>query len=400
MREDNVTNVLITGYYGLGNIGDEAILAGMITSLGKYIEDLHISVITNNPEETRTLHNVKTVQQSFKKGTPHFVRSAIFEGEFAAVRREIKNCDIFILGGGSLLQDLRIYYLPVLLSLVRLAQRYGKKTVVYGIGAGPIDTYFGRKLCRTVLNKTDLVTVRDSMSKEVLEKCGVRDVVRTADPAFGIEIPDSAVLGTYLASLNINNGDRYIATTAYNWLHDSDLSRNAVEEAQDLRNRRESLAGLFDSIIGERNQKMLFVPTVKVDHEGYMIIRDLMSTSGKAKVLEYNPHFNAVFAALSGADILAGMRLHSLILATMVGVPIVPISYCGKVKSYLELAGLEDLYLDIEGLGTETFAGRFLENFEMVWENRTHYVAKQRHAARELREKAFLNARLVAELIG
>jgi len=394
-----MTNVFIAGYYGLGNIGDEAILAGMITSLRKYVDDPHVSVITNNPEETRALHNITPVQQSFKKGIPRFVRSAIFEGELATVRREIANCDVFILGGGSLLQDLRVYYLPALLSLIRLAQRHGKKTVVYGIGAGPIDTPLGQKLCSSVLNKADLVTVRDSMSKEVLERCGVRDVIRTADPAFGIEVPDQAAIGKYLAPMNTTNGDRYIASTAYNWLHDSDISRNAVKEAQDLSSRRESMAGIFESIVCEYDQRMLFVPTVKVDREGYAVIRDLMPSSGKADILEYNPHFNAVFAALSRSDILVGMRLHSLILATMMGVPVVPVSYCGKVKSYLELVGLEDLYLDVEDLGTKAFAERFFENFDMVWENRTLYAAKQRQAAEQLRGKALLNAKLVAELV-
>ncbi|UYU19687.1 polysaccharide pyruvyl transferase family protein [Methanoculleus submarinus] len=395
-----MTNVLIAGYYGLGNIGDEAILAGMVTSLRKYIDDPHVSVITNNLEETRTLHNVRPVRQSFKKGVLRFIGRTILEGELAAIQREIRNCDIFILGGGSLLQDLRVYYLPALLSLVRLAQRYGKKTVIYGIGAGPIDTHLDRKLCSSILNEADLVTVRDSMSKEVLERCGVRDVIRTADPAFGIEVPDPTVIGTYLTSLNITNGDRYIASTAYNWLHDSDLSRNAVEAAQDLRDRRESLAGIFESIVREHDQRMLLVPTVKVDREGYAAIRDLMPSSEKADVLEYNPHFTAVFAALSRADVLVGMRLHSLILATMMGVPVVPISYCGKVKSYLELVGLEGFYLDVEDLGTETFAGQFCKNFETVWENRALYAAKQRQAAEVLRERTLLNARLVAELIG
>jgi len=243
------------------------------------------------------------------------------------------------------------------------------------------------------------VTVRDSMSKEVLERCGVRDVIRTADPAFGIEVPDQAAIGKYLAPMNTTNGDRYIASTAYNWLHDSDISRNAVKEAQDLSSRRESMAGIFESIVCEYDQRMLFVPTVKVDREGYAVIRDLMPSSGKADILEYNPHFNAVFAALSRSDILVGMRLHSLILATMMGVPVVPISYCGKVKSYLDLIGMDDLYLDVEDLGKEVFTAQLLDNFNMVWEKRSHYINHQQLAAIRLRQKAYENAKLVADLL-
>jgi len=394
-----MTNVFIAGYYGLGNIGDEAILAGMITSLRKYVDDPHVSVITNNPEETRALHNVTPVQQSFKKGIPRFVRSAIFEGELATVRREIANCDVFILGGGSLLQDLRVYYLPALLSLVKLAQRCGKKTVIYGIGAGPIDTYFGQRICRAVLNEADLVTVRDSMSKDVLEKCGVRNVIRTADPAFGINIPTQDIIDNYLKSMRLTNGEQYIATTAYNWLHDSDFFRNPAKGTHDLQNRREIMANIFESIVNKYDQEMLFVPTVKIDGDGYTVIKDLMRSSEKARVLDYDTHFNAVFAALSRSNVLIGMRLHSLILATLMGVPVVPISYCGKVKSYLDLIGMEDLYLDVEELGKEVFTAQLLDNFDMVWEKRSHYINHQQLAAIRLRQKAYENAKLVADLL-
>lgn len=394
-----MTNIFIAGYYGLGNIGDEAILAGMITSLRKYIEDPQISVMTNNPEETRALHNVRPVQQSFKKGIPRLVQSAIFEGELATVRREIANCDIFILGGGSLLQDLRVYYLPILLSLIRLAQRHDKKTVVYGIGAGPIDTSFGQKLCRSVLNETDLVTVRDPMSKEVLERCNVLDVIITADPAFGIEVPDQVIIDRYLKSMDIMNGDRFIASTAYKWLHDSDLSRNANMETQDLQNRREYMADIFEFIVNKHVQKVLFVPTVKIDGDGYKIIRELMPSSEKVKILDYDTHFNAVFAALSRSYVLIGMRLHSLIFATLMGVPIVPISYCGKVKSYLDLIGIGDLYLDVEDLGKEMFTVQLLDNLDIVWEKRSYYINHQQLAAVRLKQKAYENAKLVADLL-
>lgn len=392
-------NIFIAGYYGLGNIGDEVILSGMITSLRKVIDDPNISVLTNNPEETQALHKVKTVQQSFKKGMPKFSRNVIFEGEFSNVRREIINCDVFILGGGSLLQDLRVYYLPALLSLIKLAQRHGKKTVVYGIGAGPIDTYLGKKLCSSVLNKADLVTVRDSMSKDVLVRCGVRDVIRTADPAFGIEVPDRGVLEQYVSSMNISDGDQYIASTAYNWLHDSDLSRNAVKATQDLLDRRLSMAKIFESIVCKYDRNMLFIPTVEVDRDSYMVIRDYMPSSKKAKVLDYNPNFNAILASLSRSDILVGMRLHSLILATLMGVPIVPISYCGKVKSYLSLIGMENLYMDVEDLGKETFSAQLLDNFDTVWEKRSHYISHQKMAATQLKQKAYENAKLVADLL-
>ena len=200
-----MTNILIAGYYGLNNIGDEAILSGMICSLNKYIDNAQFSVITNDPIETRKLHNVFPVKQSFKEGLQKFALNCVFKNELYNIFKQIDNCDIFILGGGSLLQDLRVYYLPFLLSMVYYAQKKGKRTVVYGIGAGPIDTQLGKKLCRKILGSADLVTVRDSMSKRVLDKCDIKNVAQTADPAFGIDIRKNDILHLSSGSDRLNN---------------------------------------------------------------------------------------------------------------------------------------------------------------------------------------------------
>ncbi len=181
---------LISGYYGLDNIGDEAILSGMISSLKKYSNNPSFSVLTNNASVTRSLHDVNPVEHSFKRGFKNFGKNVIVKNELGNIIKEIRKCDVFIMGGGSLLQDLKIHYLPALLSQIKIAQLMKKKTVIYGIGAGPIDTAIGKSMIKSILNHADLVTVRDEMSKNVLDNCGVDEVIQTADPAFGINLPN------------------------------------------------------------------------------------------------------------------------------------------------------------------------------------------------------------------
>jgi len=142
---------MITGYYGLGNIGDEAILSGIINSVYNNINGASFSVVTNNPIETKYLHKVEPIMQSFKKGILPFAKNQIVHKEFLNIYRAINSCDVFILGGGELLQDLKPYYLPILLSLVYLAKRKSKKVVIYGIGAGPIETDFGKKNIKYII---------------------------------------------------------------------------------------------------------------------------------------------------------------------------------------------------------------------------------------------------------
>lgn len=394
-----MTNILIAGYYGLNNIGDEAILSGMICSLNKYIDNAQFSVITNDPIETKKLHNVVPVKQSFKEGLPKFALNCAFNNELYNIFKQIDNCDIFILGGGSLLQDLRVYYLPLLLSMVYYAQKKGKRTAIYGIGAGPIDTQLGRKLCRKILRSADMVTVRDSMSKNVLERCGLQNVIKTADPAFGLDLRKDDIL---LRSSCLNEEypkESYYAATLYNWLQDSDRNRNRTASTEVLEKRRKIVSEILSDIIKTHNRSICFIPTVKVDETGYSQIKNYMHASVKVSAASYTNDLNHVLSSLSKSDLLIGMRLHSLILASIIGVPIVPISYCGKVKSYMELIGLNDLNLDIGDIGKSSFRDKLQDNIVIVENEKDHYAKLLRDAASFLREKAIYNAKLCSELI-
>lgn len=394
-----MTNILIAGYYGLNNIGDEAILSGMICSLNKYIKDAKYSVITSNPAETARLHNITPVKQSFNEGVTKFAYNCLTRNELYNMFRQIDKCDLFILGGGSLLQDLRVYYLPFLLSMVYYAQRKGKKTAIYGIGAGPIDTLLGRRLCRKVLGSADLVTVRDPMSKNVLERCDLKNVIQTADPAFGLEINIDGIPSPSRSEGDENQERRIFSSTLYNWLQDSDRNHNRPVSSKDLEERRQAFSDIFSEISKTHNSALLFIPTVKIDETGYVKIKEYMRTIDNVSVQKYTNDLGKVLSSLSRSDLLIGMRLHSLILATIIGVPFVPISYCGKVKSYLEVVGLEDLYLDIDDFSKSAFREKLQANISQVENDRNFYIKSIKEASKVLKEKALLNAKLCSELL-
>lgn len=120
----------------------------------------------------------------------------------------------------------------------------------------------------------------------------------------------------------------------------------------------------------------------------------------RTKVVDYRNDFGYIMGALRASRLLMGMRLHSLILATILGVPFVPISYCGKVKSYLELVGMSELYMDVEDLMKDDFADRFLTNFEMVSSKSNIYTERLTEANARMKKIAAYNAELVVELLG
>ena len=107
-----MVNILISGYYGFDNIGDESILRTLVSSLREHIPDCSLTVLSHNPASTREKYGVEAVDRMSPM----------------AILRAVKKCDMLISGGGSLLQDVTSskslhYYL----SIIRCAEFFHKK---------------------------------------------------------------------------------------------------------------------------------------------------------------------------------------------------------------------------------------------------------------------------------
>jgi len=393
-----MVKIFIIGYYGLGNVGDEAILSGIISGLRQYIPNPEITVISNDPKETTKLHEVTTIKQSFKENLSTILKNVLFRGELQIVRKTICESDIVILGGGSLLQDLRFYYLPLLYSLLVYAHYHSKITMIYGIGAGPIDTWFGKWLSAKVLNKVNIITVRDKMSYDVLNTAGVKNVIQTADPAFSISPPGIEEVLKLQKKYHLDVSHRLIAVTAYTWLQDSDKHKNHQSDIETLVTKRKKFAEVCDSVATKFNAEIIFIPTVINDINGYNMISQEMKQTNR--VLPYSDDYRDIYAMISSADFIVGMRLHSQILATMAAVPIVPISYCGKVESYLSQIDLDKYYLDVEMLQEPQFKRDLLNNIDEITKNADRQITQLDEARVRLHITSLSSARLLSEYIG
>jgi len=138
--------VLISGYYGFGNTGDEAILRAIVNSMRSEKPDLDIVVLSDNPKETEKIHNVRAINRM----------------DLVSIWTTLSCSDMLISGGGGLLQDITstrniLYYITI----IYMAWLLKKPVVYYANGVGPIRSYFNRLLVRNVSNKVQVITVRD-----------------------------------------------------------------------------------------------------------------------------------------------------------------------------------------------------------------------------------------------
>jgi len=175
--------ILVSGYYGYHNSGDEAILAALCRDLAALgVPGREITVISGNPAHTVKTHQV----------------SAVYRYNPLAVIDAMGNSRVLISGGGSLLQDATSWRtIPYYLAVIQAALAFGLKVMVYGQGIGPVKNRLYQRWIADVLNRADVITLRDSGSAELLQGWGV-DAGRltvAADPVFGLDLePDHPVL--------------------------------------------------------------------------------------------------------------------------------------------------------------------------------------------------------------
>ncbi len=160
--------VLVSGYIGFNNFGDEAIFLALSTHLKQL--GYEISVLCNNKKEVKKKYNVKTY--NYKKP--------------AQILKAIMNCDILISGGGSLLQNktsnLSLFYY---LFIILIAKLFFKKTIIFAQGIEPIKGKVQTLITKNILKTTDFISVRDKNSFNLLKNWGLSPML-VSDPVYSI----------------------------------------------------------------------------------------------------------------------------------------------------------------------------------------------------------------------
>jgi polysaccharide pyruvyl transferase WcaK-like protein len=171
-KSKTIAKIMISGYYGFNNTGDEAILKSMVRAFKEKIPQIKIVVLSHSPLQTSQAYQIKTINRL------HLID----------IIRCLRDTNLFISGGGGLLQDSTgkgwsiLYYL----GLILVAKIAKVPVMIYAQGIGPINKKISKLLIKWILNKVDLITVRDNSSKELLENLGVvkPSIYVNSDPVF------------------------------------------------------------------------------------------------------------------------------------------------------------------------------------------------------------------------
>lgn len=305
-----MSKIVISGYYGFSNAGDEAMLTAIIKSLRSTEKNVELTVISGNPEATAARHKVASIH-----------RFNLLE-----IIPALQGCDLLLSGGGSLLQDVTskrslLYYL----SVIELANLMGKRVMLFAQGIGPINSGFLRKLTKYVCSRADLITVRDRDSLYELRRLNVPDkkVQLTADAVLTLPQEAKEQGRELLDSFNIPADKLLLGVSVRKWQED-DAYLLELAKAADL------LAAQLDAHI------VLLPLQYPVDVEACQRLRGFMDHEERATVLMTGCDTEQFLSLMGNFDLLIGMRLHALIFAAVMEVPFVAVSYDPKIDGFVK----------------------------------------------------------------
>jgi polysaccharide pyruvyl transferase CsaB len=301
--------IFLSGYYGYANAGDEAVLAAILEHFSGLLRARSIGaefvVTAGDPGLTQRWHS-----------SPEYSLRAIGRQSPRDLLAGIRVCDLFVSGGGSLIQDVTslrnvIYYT----ALIRMAALSRKPTMIYAQGVGPLRKPLSQKLTRAAMQKASAITVRDQSSADLLRRIGVSKPIEvTADPVWGLSSGDAGA----------PQADEWTVSLR-TWPGEPERGFGAA----------------LAQVAREKSARLRLLP-MQPEHDEPVCSKYLQQhgDANLDEVLQARdlPPREMVALASRGGLMIA-MRLHALIFAASRGVPCVAVNYDPKVKALAQIIG-------------------------------------------------------------
>lgn len=349
--------ILIPNATGPSNPGDQAILMSMITILRSSIPEVEeITIHSSDSHLYKKTPGIKVkptlyAWAGFENKNP-FVRvlrlyrllfsyittkvgfPIVISTDLRAFLRDYKKADLIVFAGGGYLRSqtglTQTLNLLMNLSMFQFAKLYGKKIIVAPISIGPFGYKWHEKLTARTLREFAVVFLRENHSYSILKKHRVRNILHAND----------------LALLEIHKSEKrrgkhpfVVGFTIRDWLPGE--KQNTLE------------AAYFHALMAfSKKVNAVIKPIVQVDNNSYgdkdrEIAKNLTKrltehgiTTLPLKIIKNYPDDTIVYSEI---DMLLGMRMHSLIFATLHNTPFVAVSYEYKTEGLVQSLGMSDL---------------------------------------------------------
>jgi len=359
--------------YGAGNIGDDAVLQGILRLVNSSLPEAVINVGTHNGRRLAgLLPSVHTINSD----------------DMRQVIKTIKESHLFISGGGTMISDELNLSFPLGYNarLISIAKFYGKRVSMLAIGANRLHHDTGMKMGRTMVRLCDLITVRDDESRSVCLELGAKPsrTVTTVDPSFLLEAQETPRTKRLKERLRARGKVFGVNVVNEVWAHLNGYKIGIARACEYISSQYGYLPVFFCNEVR---------PGEFFDFQANSQTAALLRC--EHEVLEpvyYRPE--EMIDILSAFEFVIGMRMHSLIFAAVAGTPFVAVSRVDKVDNLMHLFGLRP-----SGSVTHCESRKLIADAAHLIEKRQ---SVKRHLAKRvpgLRGQCLKNAPLLRDLV-
>lgn len=306
--------VLIFGGYGTSNVGDDAILSGLLSALPKGVIT---TVVSMQPSETERIHGVTAIPP-------------------IRVPLELIKTNAVIVGGGGMFSG-HMGQMSKLLPLMTLAAGLLRKRVGYcGIGVYASTPGWVKRSLRIAVKRAKLITVRDEPSVEVFASLGIKARL-VPDMAMMLDYPVPDESFDSVTQLDNTKTTVVLCLTQT----DPQIGKRLLDVVPQVIDRMPEVEFRF--------LPMSQHPVIN-SHNDLLLAEELQRSASRLQVERQYEHPTNALSVIRDADAAMCMRFHSMVFAEMAGTPMIPVSYAPKTDNWLNERGLESVQIEPEAL--------------------------------------------------
>lgn len=377
MKKDQY-KILITNHPSLSNKGDAAILLGILESIKQIPYDATLLSFYPKDDPKRCPKSIKLSDATFSyyrsptlriiygllvmfnhiliaflyKQTKVLFSHAIIKKE---IFKEYLDSDVVITGSDdSFTSKYGIGSFVLNCYTIWFAKLLNKPVMIFAGSVGPFNGIFEIWFGRNIINKVDIITVRELVSFDYLKSLGIKKhVYATTDPAFLLPCADSKRLDNILAENNITlNG--LIIGVSVSKIITSWILKDTEEEKYHY--YVDIMVKTINQLINELSANIIFISTA-VDRKGFddrIVANEIYSkieNKSHAIVISQDYSPEELKSLFSICSVCIASRTHAAIFSTSSGVPTIALSYTHKTKGIIgDLLGQQQYVIDIDTL--------------------------------------------------
>ena len=359
--------IYLTGGWGYGNKGDNAILEAMLKTLDSKLKTHSVLLTSYSPKETLKQHKITatpSIHNLLHKRNPlalfhNFAvwlwrksnHRILLSPQLKKHLSDMGKSDLVVLGGGGYFNDAWRSKLSSIYVEIEMAEAAKTPIMVYGQTVGPFDSNSIQGKLSKKLSSFSKIAYRDIQSLQILEKslANKNNFVFTADEANLLETCDYEHLNRKTKNKILVG----VMTQKYRphlGVYGPSPTGKIKTSDEYVKQLTLSLTKLSQQV---KDIEFLFIPSTTWDEETCKVVFNNLITNGCVATLISDPKADEFIGACQSVDLMISTNMHPIIIASTACKPSIAISYHYKLDDYMNSVGLSEYTVRIDDFTAE-----------------------------------------------